>query len=119
PDIDIDFCRDRRQWVIDFVKEKYGEDSVAQIGTFGTLKAKAALRDVGRALDVPLHRVNEIAKMIPEQLGIKLKDALASTAELREQYEQDRMIREMIDFAIALEGLARNVGTHAAGVVIG
>ncbi len=119
PDIDIDFCRDRRQWVIDFVKEKYGEDSVAQIGTFGTLKAKAALRDVGRALDVPLYRVNEIAKMIPEQLGIKLKDALSSTPELKEQYDQDRMIREMIDFAIALEGLARNVGTHAAGVVIG
>ncbi|MCG6158568.1 DNA polymerase III subunit alpha [Rubinisphaera margarita] len=119
PDIDIDFCRDRRQWVIDYVKEKYGEESVAQIGTFGTLKAKAALRDVGRALDVPLHRVNEIAKMVPEQLGIKLKDAIESTAELREQYDSDPQIKEMLDFAMALEGLARNVGTHAAGVVIG
>lgn len=119
PDIDIDFCRDRRQWVIDFVKEKYGEDSVAQIGTFGTLKAKAALRDVARALDLPLHRVNEIAKMIPEQLGIKLKEALASTPELKEQYDSDPQIREVLDFAMALEGLARNVGTHAAGVVIG
>jgi len=119
PDIDIDFCRDRRQWVIDYVKEKYGEESVAQIGTFGTLKAKAALRDVGRALDVPLHRVNEIAKMVPEQLGIKLKDAIESTAELKEQYDSDPQIKEMLDFAMALEGLARNVGTHAAGVVIG
>lgn len=119
PDIDIDFCRDRRQWVIDFVKEKYGEASVAQIGTFGTLKAKNALRDVARALDVPLARVNEVAKMIPDTLNIKLKDAVDSTPELKEQYDQDRQIREVIDFAMALEGLARNVGTHAAGVVIG
>ncbi len=119
PDIDIDFCRDRRQMVIDFVKEKYGEESVAQIGTFGTLKAKAALRDVGRALDVPLHRVNEIAKMIPDQLGIKLQEAIDTTPELKEQYDQDPQIKEMLDYANSLEGLARNVGTHAAGVVIG
>ncbi|MBL4883131.1 MAG: DNA polymerase III subunit alpha, partial [Planctomycetaceae bacterium] len=119
PDIDIDFCRDRRQVVLDFVKEKYGEDSVAQIGTFGTLKAKAALRDVGRALDVPLHRVNEIAKMIPEKLGIKLQEAIDTAPELKEQYEQDPQIKEMLDYAMSLEGLARNVGTHAAGVVIG
>ncbi len=118
PDIDIDFCRDRRQWVIDFVKEKYGEDCVAQIGTFGTLKAKNAIRDVARALDVPLARVNEVAKMVPEQLGIKLKDAVESTQELKDLYNQDQQIKEVLDYAMALEGLARNVGTHAAGVVI-
>ena len=118
PDIDIDFCRDRRQWVIDFVKEKYGEECVAQIGTFGTLKAKNAIRDVARALDVPLARVNEVAKLVPEQLGIKLKDAIESTQELKDIYNQDQQIKEVLDFAMALEGLARNVGTHAAGVVI-
>src|SRR5690606_23880353 len=76
PDIDIDFCRDRRQEVIDYTKAKYGERNVAQIGTFGTLKAKAAIRDVGRALNVPLKRVDEIAKTVPDELNIKLKDAL-------------------------------------------
>ena len=118
PDIDIDFCRDRRQMVIDYVKEKYGEQNVAQIGTFGTLKAKAAIRDVSRALDVPLKRVDEIAKMVPETLGIKLKEALDTTPELKEQYDQDPDIKEVLDLAMALEGLARNAGTHAAGVVI-
>lgn len=118
PDIDIDFCRDRRQMVIDFVKEKYGEENVAQIGTFGTLKAKAAIRDVSRALAIPLKRVDEIAKMIPDQLGIKLKDAIESTPELQEQYNQDPDIKEVLDLAMNLEGLARSAGTHAAGVVI-
>ncbi len=118
PDIDIDFCRDRRQMVIDYTKEKYGEKNVAQIGTYGTLKAKAAIRDVGRALDVPLPRVNEIAKMIPETLGIKLKDAIKENPELEQLYKSDKQITELLDFAMGLEGLARNCGTHAAGVVV-
>ena len=118
PDIDIDFCRDRRQLVIDYTKEKYGTDCVAQIGTFGKLKAKAVIRDVGRALAVPLSRVDHIAKMVPETLGIKLKDALKESTELKEQYDQDPLIKELIDFGMRLEGLARSAGTHAAGVVV-
>ena len=118
PDIDIDFCRDRRQMVIDYTKEKYGEKNVAQIGTYGTLKAKAAIRDVGRALDVPLPRVNEIAKMIPDTLGIKLKDAIKENPDLEQAYKSDKQITELLDFAIGIEGLARNCGTHAAGVVV-
>ena len=118
PDIDIDFCRDRRQMVIDYTKQKYGEKNVAQIGTYGTLKAKAAIRDVGRALDVPLPRVNEIAKMVPETLGIKLKDAIKENPELEQLYKSDKQITELLDFAMGIEGLARNCGTHAAGVVV-
>ncbi|QDT37987.1 DNA polymerase III subunit alpha [Stratiformator vulcanicus] len=118
PDIDIDFCRDRRQLVIDYTKEKYGEQCVAQIGTFGTLKAKAVVRDVGRALGVPLPRVNEIAKMVPDTLGIKLKDAVNETAELKQAYDSDPQIKELIEIAYRLEGLARSAGTHAAGVVV-
>ncbi|MFK7819734.1 MAG: DNA polymerase III subunit alpha, partial [Planctomycetaceae bacterium] len=110
--------RDRRQMVIDYTKEKYGEKNVAQIGTYGTLKAKAAIRDVGRALDVPLPRVNEIAKMIPETLGIKLKDAIKENPDLEQAYNGDKQITELLDFAMGLEGLARNCGTHAAGVVV-
>ncbi|MBT5017925.1 MAG: DNA polymerase III subunit alpha [Planctomicrobium sp.] len=118
PDIDIDFCRDRRELVMQFVKEKYGSENVAQIGTFGTLKAKAAIRDVARALSVPLKRADEIAKMIPDTLGIKLKDALKESAELAEAYNTDGQVKELIDFAMAMEGLAKSAGTHAAGVVI-
>ncbi|QDT16067.1 DNA polymerase III subunit alpha [Alienimonas californiensis] len=118
PDIDIDFCRDRRQMVIDYTKEKYGEDSVAQIGTFGTLKAKAVVRDVGRALGVPLARVNEIAKAVPDTLGIKLADAVKQSPELSDAYNNDPQIKELIDIAYRLEGLARSAGTHAAGVVV-
>jgi DNA polymerase-3 subunit alpha len=118
PDIDIDFCRDRRAWVLDYVKEKYGEPNVAQIGTFGTLKAKAAIRDVARALSVPLKRADEIAKMVPETLNIKLKDALKESADLSEQYQTDPQVKELVDYAMALEGLAKSAGTHAAGVVI-
>ena len=119
PDIDMDFCRDRRELVINYVKEKYGHDSVAQIGTFGTLKAKAAIRDVARALSVPLGRADEIAKMIPDTLNIKLKEALKASPELKEQYDRDPLAKEVIDMAIAMEGLAKSAGTHAAGVVIG
>ena len=118
PDIDIDFCRDRRQNVIDYTKRKYGADCVSQIGTFGTLKAKAVVRDVGRALGVPLPRVNEIAKMIPETLGIKLKEAVAENPDLKHLYDTDPQVRDLIDIAYRLEGLARSAGTHAAGVVV-
>lgn len=118
PDIDIDFCRDRRQMVIDYTKEKYGIENVAQIGTFGTLKAKMVVRDVGRALGVPLARVNEIAKMVPDTLNIKLKTAVEETAELQNAYETDSQVKELIDIAYRLEGLARSAGTHAAGVVV-
>ncbi len=118
PDIDIDFCRDRRQLVIDYTKQKYGADCVAQIGTYGTLKAKAVVRDVGRALGVPLPRVNEIAKMIPDTLGIKLKEAVEETPDLKNAYDGDPQVRELIDIAYRLEGLARSAGTHAAGVVV-
>ncbi len=118
PDIDIDFCRDRRQLVIDYTKQKYGENCVAQIGTYGTLKAKAVVRDVGRALGVPLPRVNEIAKLIPDTLGIKLKDAVAETPDLKNAYDSDPQVRDLIDIAYRLEGLARSAGTHAAGVVV-
>jgi len=118
PDIDIDFCRDRRQMVIDYTKKKYGERNVAQIGTYGTLKAKNAIRDVARALNVPIARVNELAKMVPDTLNIKLKDALTESADLKAAYDMDPVAREVIDFAIAVEGLARSAGTHAAGVVI-
>lgn len=118
PDIDIDFCRDRRQMVIDYTKQKYGARNVAQIGTYGTLKAKNAIRDVARALNVPIGRVNELAKMVPDTLNIKLKDALTESADLKAAYDMDPVAKEVIDFAIAVEGLARSAGTHAAGVVI-
>ena len=118
PDIDIDFCRDRRQMVIDYTKQKYGARNVAQIGTYGTLKAKNAIRDVGRALNVPLSRVNELAKFVPDTLNIKLKDALAESADLKAAYDIDPLARELLDYAMAVEGLARSAGTHAAGVVI-
>ena len=101
PDIDIDFCRDRRQLVIDYTKEKYGVQNVAQIGTFGTLKAKMVVRDVGRALSVPLPRVNEIAKMIPDTLNIKLKTAVEESPDLKDAYNSDPQIKELIDIADA------------------
>ena len=119
PDIDIDFCKERRGEIIRYVKDKYGEDNVAQIGTFGTLKARAAIKDVGRVLSIPLSRVNQITSMIPDQLGIKLQEALEVSDELKQAYDGDPDVKMMIDFAMKLEGLARNVGTHAAAVVIG
>ncbi len=118
PDIDMDFCRDRREWVINYVKEKYGHANVAQIGTFGTLKAKAAIRDVARALSIPLKRADEIAKMVPETLNIKLKDAIKESPELSDAYEGDPLVKELLNYAMSLEGLAKSAGTHAAGVVI-
>jgi DNA polymerase III subunit alpha len=118
PDIDIDFCKERRADVMRYVKDKYGEDNVAQIGTFGTLAARAAIKDVGRALGIPLGRVNEVTAMVPEELHITLDKALEKGEDLRKTYENDGEIRELIDLARKIEGLARNVGTHAAAVVI-
>jgi DNA polymerase III subunit alpha len=118
PDIDIDFCKDRRGEIIRYVKEKYGEANVAQIGTFGTLAAKAAITDVGRVLGWPVPRVNALKAMVPEQLGISLDEALESGDELKRVYETDPEAREVLDLARKIEGLARNVGTHAAAVVI-
>ncbi len=118
PDIDIDFCKERRADIMRYVKDKYGEDNVAQIGTFGTLAARAAIKDVGRALGIPLGRVNEVTGMVPEQLHITLNKALEISEDLRKTYENDGEIRELLDLARKIEGLARNVGTHAAAVVI-
>jgi DNA polymerase-3 subunit alpha len=118
PDIDIDFCRDRRELVLNYVKEKYGEANVAQIGTFGTLGAKAVIRDVARALDVPLARADEVAKFVPTGPNVELAGALKESADLKSAYDQDATIREVIDFGLQLEGLAKSAGTHAAGVVI-
>lgn len=118
PDIDIDFCKERRADVMRYVKDKYGEDNVAQIGTFGTLAARAAIKDVGRALGIPLGRVNEVTNMVPEELHITLDHALEKSEDLRAAYERDGEIHELLDLARRIEGLARNVGTHAAAVVI-
>ncbi len=118
PDIDIDFCQDRREEVIAYVRKKYGEGSVAQIATFGTLAARAAIKDVGRVLDVPLERVTQLTDMIPKTLGITLDEALKESSDLRKAYESDAEVRELIEIARRLEGTNRNAGTHAAGVVI-
>jgi len=118
PDIDIDFCKDRRGEVIDYVKRKYGSENVAQIGTFGTLAARAAIRDVGRAMGLPIPRVDSVVAMVPEQLGIELSEALEKSEDLKKAYDSDGEVRELLDLAMKIEGLARNVGTHAAAVVI-
>ncbi len=118
PDIDIDFCQDRREEVIAYVRRKYGEASVAQIATFGTLAARAAIKDVGRVLDVPLERVNQLTNMIPKTLHITLDESLAQSTDLKQAYESDPEVRELIDIARKLEGTNRQSGVHAAGVVI-
>jgi DNA polymerase III subunit alpha len=118
PDIDVDFCKDRRSEVITYVSDKYGKDHVAQIITFGTMAAKAAIRDVGRALDMPYGEVDRIAKLIPNTVHITIQDTLKSEAQLKAMYEGNPKIRELIDTAIRLEGLSRHASTHAAGVVI-
>ncbi|HMK60498.1 MAG TPA: DNA polymerase III subunit alpha [Dissulfurispiraceae bacterium] len=119
PDIDVDFCKDRRQEVINYVSEKYGHDNVAQIITFGTMASKAAIRDVGRVLDIPYAEVDKISKLIPTGPDVKsLDDALKIEPRLKEIYDKDPQIREMIDIAKRLEGLSRHASTHAAGVVI-
>jgi DNA polymerase-3 subunit alpha len=118
PDIDIDFCMNRRGEVIDYVTRKYGRENVAQIITFGTMAAKAAIKDVGRAMDIPYTDVDRIAKMVPTTLNIKLEDALKESPALQEAYTKDTQVRELLNTALKLEGLVRNSGVHAAGVVI-
>src|ERR1700675_1275867 len=118
PDIDIDFCMNRRGEVIEYVTHKYGRENVAQIITFGTMAAKAAIKDVGRAMDMPYSDVDRIAKMVPPTLNIKLDDALTESAALQEAYQKDPQVRQLLDTARKLEGLVRNSGVHAAGVVI-
>jgi DNA polymerase-3 subunit alpha len=118
PDIDVDFCKDRRAEVISYVAEKYGKDHVAQIITFGTMAAKAAIRDVGRALDMPYGEVDRIAKLIPNTVHITIQDTLHTEAQMKAMYENNPKIKELIDTAMRLEGLSRHASTHAAGVVI-
>ena len=118
PDIDVDFCMNRRGEVIEYVTHKYGRDNVAQIITFGTMAAKAAIKDVGRAMDIPYADVDRIAKMVPPQLNITLEQALKDSPPLQQAYESDAQIRALLDTARKLEGLVRNAGVHAAGVVI-
>ncbi len=120
PDIDIDFCQERREKVIQYVRKKYGAESVAQIGTFGTLAAKAALKDVGRVLDIPLEKVNMMCKLVPMKgaITLSLKDALEQSPDFRNAYDNDPITRQWVDIARKLEGMNRGVGTHAAGVVI-
>jgi DNA polymerase-3 subunit alpha len=118
PDIDIDFCMNRRGEVIDYVTRKYGREQVAQIITFGTMQAKAAIKDVGRAMNMPFQDVDRIAKMVPQQLNITLEQSLRASPQLQQAYENEQQIRELIDTAKKLEGLVRNAGVHAAGVVI-
>jgi len=118
PDIDIDLCMNRRQEVIEYVRQKYGTDQVAQIITFNTMAAKAAIKDVGRALDMPYGEVDRIAKMIPPTIGITIDQALQDKGPLAQAYESDPKVKEIIDAALRLEGLIRGAGVHAAGVVI-
>jgi DNA polymerase-3 subunit alpha len=118
PDIDIDFCMRRRGEVIGYVTEKYGRENVSQIITFGTMGAKAVIRDAGRALDMPFGDVDRIAKLVPNILNITLKEAIAQSAELRQARERDSRVAELLTIADSLEGFARHASTHAAGVVI-
>jgi DNA polymerase III subunit alpha len=118
PDIDIDFCMRRRGEVIDYVRKKYGQENVAQIITFGTMAARAVIRDAGRGLDIPYGDVDRIAKLVPPELDATVDKALASVPQLKSAYEGDERIRQLLDVARRLEGLARHASTHAAGVVI-
>ncbi len=118
PDIDVDFCQDRRSEVISYVSEKYGKDRVAQIITFGTMAAKAAIRDVGRAMDMPYAEVDRIAKLVPNTLKITIEFAIEAEPQLKELYNTNPEVKELLDIAMRLEGLNRHASTHAAGVVI-
>ena len=118
PDIDIDFCYERRQEVIDYVVRKYGKDRVVQIVTFGTMAARGVIRDVGRVLDLPYAYVDKLAKMIPQELNITIQKALGMNPELRKLYESDETVKGLIDMSMKLEGLPRHTSMHAAGVVI-
>ena len=118
PDIDMDFGDTRREEVVDYVRRKYGDDHVAQIVTFGTMAARAAIRDVGRVLNIPYNDVDTVAKLVPATLHITLDDALKLSKQLKDQYDSDPQIHRLIDLAKALEGMPRHASTHAAGVVI-
>ncbi len=118
PDFDVDFCMEGRDRVIEYVANKYGRERVSQIITYGTLAAKAVVRDVGRVLGHPYGYVDKIAKLIPLEIGMTLDKALEQEEELKRLYDGEAEVRELIDLARALEGLARNAGTHAGGVVI-
>ena len=118
PDIDTDFCYEKRNQVLDYVIRRYGQERVAQIITFGTLQARAAVRDVGKALGMSYSSVDEVAKMIPRELGITLEKALKGSNDLKEAYDTRPEIKKLIDLARSVEGLPRNAGTHAAGVII-
>ncbi|MDD3587353.1 MAG: DNA polymerase III subunit alpha, partial [Thermoguttaceae bacterium] len=118
PDIDIDFDKQRRGEVLEYVKQKYGEDKVAQIGTFGTLAARAAIKDVGRAIGLPLHQTEEIAKLVPQVPKMTIKKAMEDHSELDKVYKSNKDVTELIDLAKQVEGLAKSVSTHACAVVI-
>ena len=118
PDFDIDFCIDGRQRVIDYVKQKYGSEYVTQIATFNTMAARGAVRDAARAMDLPYQLADDIAKRIPRGIDITLKKALNTSPELRSMYNEDKLVKDLIDTAMKIEGMPRSVGTHAAGVVI-
>ena len=118
PDIDVDFCQNRRGEVIDYVTRKYGREQVAQIITFNTMAAKAAIKDVGRALDMPYGDVDRIAKLVPTTIGVTIEQALKDSPPLQEAYDSNQQIRELIDTAKRLEGLVRGAGVHASAVVI-
>lgn len=118
PDFDIDFSDERRQEIIDYVVDKYGADHVSQIATFGTMAARGALRDVGRAMAIPYTKVDVVAKLVPMELGMTLSKALAVSKELSQKYHEDEQIKELVDMAMQIEGMPRHTSTHAAGVVI-
>ena len=118
PDIDMDFQDDRREEVINYVVDKYGREHVAQIITFGTFGAKAAIRDVGRALAMPYGDVDRVARLVPNRLNITLDDALDQNPDMREIYDAEESVKSLIDNARGLEGLTRHTSTHAAAVVI-
>ena len=113
PDFDVDFSDEERDKVIDYVSKKYGHDHVSQIITFGTLAAKNAIRNVGRALDISLQETDKIAKMIPREIHITIKKAIEQNVELRELYENDEKIKKLLDISMWLEGMPKNTSTHA------
>ena len=118
PDIDIDFCYERRGEVIDYVRRKYGNDQVVQIVTFGTMAARNAIRDVGRALNIPYADVDKVAKMVPQELHITIEKAIVKNPELKDIYDTDPTVKHLLDMSMKLEGLPRHTSTHAAGVII-
>ena len=118
PDFDTDFCQERRGEVIDYVMRKYGTDHVAQIATFGTMAARGAIRDVGRALNFTYAETDVVAKLVPTTPHITLDEALKTSPQLKAMYDEDERVKKLIDTARSLEGMPRNTSTHAAGVVI-